>query len=73
MPIIRFAKQEDIDALTKMRFDFSCEYNSAITPADYAEFAPRCSAFLENALAVASNWRIWVAEVNETVVSHAVV
>jgi GNAT superfamily N-acetyltransferase len=67
---VRMATYDDIDALIKMRFDFSCEHDESITLDDYPEFELRCREFLKSALSSNSNWRIWVAEVDARVVAH---
>lgn len=47
MTLVRLAKFEDIDALTKMRLDFSREYNDSIIEGDYSEFEARCTEVME--------------------------
>jgi GNAT superfamily N-acetyltransferase len=70
MSVIRMATDGDIDVLTRMRFDFSCEYDESITLDDYPEFAIRCETFLRAAMTSESNWRIWVAESDGQIVAH---
>lgn len=70
MTVVRLAETKDIDVLTKMRFDFSREYDSSISEDNYAEFAERFAIFLQKAITGGSNWRIWVAEIDGTVIAH---
>lgn len=70
MTMVRLAQTKDIDTLTRMRFDFSREYDDSISNDAYDEFAGRCSAFLQKAIADDSNWKVWVAEVDGRVVAN---
>ncbi|QGQ93816.1 GNAT family N-acetyltransferase [Paenibacillus psychroresistens] len=65
---IRLATERDIDQLIRMRYDFTLEYAPEIN-ADYEIFYLECKTFLEKAI-TGARWFIWVAEVDEKVVSH---
>jgi GNAT superfamily N-acetyltransferase len=65
---IRLAVENDIDQLIRMRYDFTLEYSPDIV-ADYELFYLECKAYLEAAI-TGARWFIWIAEVDEKVVSH---
>lgn len=66
--IVRKARTEDIEALTKMRYAFTLEHQPEVRD-DYELFAIECRAFLEDAIR-GERWHIWVAELDGTIVSH---
>ncbi|WP_349407497.1 GNAT family N-acetyltransferase [Pseudalkalibacillus sp. SCS-8] len=66
---IRLAENKDISQLVRMRWDFTIEYDESKKTASYDDFELECKAFLEDAIK-GNQWFIWVAEVNERVVSH---
>jgi GNAT superfamily N-acetyltransferase len=70
-PTIRLARVVDVDELVEMRADFTFEdLEPAATPRpDYEE---DCRAFLIDAI-TGGRWQIWVAEVEQRLVSHAFV
>jgi GNAT superfamily N-acetyltransferase len=65
------AQHSDIEALIKMRLDFTMEHNNAliITESVYEEYHQVTKQFLENAID-SKQWYIWVAEDNGSIVSH---
>lgn len=69
--LIRMAKHSDIEALIKMRLDFTLEYKAdlLITETIFEEYHHETKQFLENAID-SNQWYIWVAEANGVVVSH---
>ncbi|MCU6712924.1 GNAT family N-acetyltransferase [Paenibacillus sp. J5C_2022] len=66
--IIREAREEDIDALIMMRWEFTLEYQSDVSD-HYELFATECRVFLEQALR-GDRWHIWVAEMEGVIASH---
>ncbi len=70
-PVVRLAQLGDIDALVRMRADFTFEHfePAFATNPGYEE---ECRVFLEDAIA-GERWQIWVAELDGAVVSHAFV
>lgn len=66
---IRLAEIKDIPQLIKMRWDFTIEYDESKRTASYESFVKECQSFLEQAIN-GEQWYIWVAEENETIVSH---
>lgn len=68
---IRKAELEDIEQLIKMRWDFTVEddVNGKIKQSEYINFQKECRSFLVDAIN-SKQWIIWVAEVNEEIVSH---
>lgn len=73
MELVRMAQPDDIDALTRMRFGFSREYDSSISEEEYGVFADHYRQFLQKAFAVQSDWKIWVSEVDGNVIAHTFV
>jgi len=69
--IIRLASYSDIEALIKMRLDFTLEYstNLIISESMYEEYYKETKLFLEKAIE-SKQWFIWIVEVNNEVVSH---
>jgi GNAT superfamily N-acetyltransferase len=65
---IRLAVEKDIDQLIRMRYDFTLEYSPDIV-ADYEQFYLECKVFLQDAI-TGARWFIWIAEVDEKIVSH---
>jgi GNAT superfamily N-acetyltransferase len=68
---IRLAEVKDIKQLTRMRWDFTIEYDESkkIEQTPFNDFEKECQSFLENALN-SGQWFIWVAEENGEIVSH---
>lgn len=67
---IRLAEEVDMDQLIRMRWDFTNEYREVKCPEDqYHAFYIECKQFLMKALK-SNRWFIWIAEVEETIVSH---
>jgi GNAT superfamily N-acetyltransferase len=68
---IRLARQEDIVSLIRMRWDFTLEHDTSgkVKEEDYAYFNDECREFLMNAIG-GNDWYIWVAELDEKIVSH---
>jgi GNAT superfamily N-acetyltransferase len=66
--IIRLAVEEDVEQLIRMRYDFTMEYSPDID-ANFELFHLECRVFLKDAI-TGSRWFIWIAEVDENVVSH---
>ncbi|MEO4052261.1 GNAT family N-acetyltransferase [Solibacillus sp. CAU 1738] len=67
---LRLAKKEDIRELVQMRWDFTLEdYPNTFNEQDYVGFSEECTAFLQQAID-GESWYIWVAEINEQIVSH---
>jgi GNAT superfamily N-acetyltransferase len=71
-PKIRPAELRDIDELVRMRWDFTFEDVDQATATVRSAFSESCRAFLAEAIA-SGRWQIWVAEVEEQLVSHAFV
>ena len=67
---VRPANSGDIEQLISLRRDFTLEDGAAAELVDGYE--PRCRAFLERALE-GERWRIFVAELEGSVVSHVFV
>ncbi|WP_096154248.1 MULTISPECIES: GNAT family N-acetyltransferase [Bacillus] len=69
--IIRLAEDKDIQSLIKMRWDFTIEHDETkkIAQTSYESFEKECKSFLVDAIN-RDQWFIWVAEVEEKVVSH---
>ncbi|MGM0883038.1 MAG: N-acetyltransferase family protein [Bacillota bacterium] len=69
--LIRMAEHSDIEALIKMRLDFTLEYNAdlIITESIFEEYYQETKKFLESAIE-SKQWYIWVAEINGIIVSH---
>lgn len=68
MAIVRLATLDDLDELVQMRWDFSTE-DYGVSSVSFEEFHLICSEFLIKAIE-SENWYIWVAEVQENIVSH---
>ena len=66
---IRLAEAKDIKQLIKMRWDNTIEFDDSKKNESYTEFEEECQTFLEKALD-SEQWFIWVAAVEEKVVSH---
>lgn len=67
---IRLAKNDDIDQLIRMRWDFTNEYNNdKIDEDQYEDFYIECKSFLVNALS-SNNWFIWVCDLEGQILSH---
>jgi GNAT superfamily N-acetyltransferase len=66
--IIRLATIEDIPELVQMRWDFSEDERSSSTVI-FEEFNQICSEFLIKAIQ-GGDWFIWVAEIEEQIISH---
>ncbi|GMK37188.1 N-acetyltransferase [Paenibacillus sp. CCS19] len=68
---IRLATHKDVESLIKMRLDFTLEYNQSLTISEetFNEYYKETKKFLEEAI-VSNQWFIWVAEIDESVVSH---
>ena len=64
----RLAEKNDIPRLSEMRWAFKIEDSDEIKRESKREFLARCSEFYQTALN--NNWHCWVAEENETIVSH---
>ena len=69
---IRLARGADIPQLVDMRYAFTFEDSAPETTVVRPEFEGECRAFLEDAIA-SGQWRIWVAELDGQIVSHAFV
>ncbi|CDQ40581.1 MULTISPECIES: GNAT family N-acetyltransferase [Virgibacillus] len=67
---VRLAEVEDIKQLIKMRWDFTVEYDKSKGDSSFRAFEMECHSFLEKALINNDQWFIWIAEVNEEIVSH---
>jgi GNAT superfamily N-acetyltransferase len=65
---IRKAREEDIDALILMRWEFTFEHQPEVQD-DYGLFAMECRTFLEQAIR-GDRWHIWVAELDGVIASH---
>ncbi|RED58518.1 GNAT family N-acetyltransferase [Cohnella lupini] len=65
---IRLAVEEDVDALIRMRWDFTLEHQPEVE-GDYRLFSKECREFLTAAIQ-GDRWYIWVAEVDGSLVSH---
>lgn len=68
MATIRQARERDIGALVRMRWDFTWE-NRAEAAEGYDRFEAECRAFLTEAMK-SGRWCIWVAEADGMVISH---
>lgn len=66
---IRLAQNKDIDQLIQMRWDFTVEHKKEAAKSNIVKFQSECRLFLEHAIESPS-WFIWIAEINEQVVSH---
>jgi GNAT superfamily N-acetyltransferase len=68
---IRLARQEDIDSLIKMRWDFTIEHdtNGKVKEEYYDHFIHECREFLLEAIN-GRNWHIWLVEQDKKIVSH---
>ncbi|SES18101.1 Predicted N-acetyltransferase YhbS [Gracilibacillus ureilyticus] len=67
--IIRLAEEKDMEQLTKMRWDFTMEYDVSKKGASYTDFETECHSFLKSVIKN-NQWYIWVAEDNKEIVSH---
>jgi len=67
---VRLAQAQDLDQLVRLRRDFTLEDDPEAELVDGYE--PQCRTFLERAL-TGERWRIFVAETDGEVVSHAYV
>jgi GNAT superfamily N-acetyltransferase len=69
--MIRLAKYSDIEALTKMRLDFTLEYNSKLlmTESIYREYYQEIREFLNRSID-SQQWYVWVTEEAGTIISH---
>jgi GNAT superfamily N-acetyltransferase len=65
---IRKAREEDIDALIMMRWEFTLEHQPEVRD-DYELFATECRAFLVQAIR-GERWHIWVSELDGVIASH---
>lgn len=68
---IRLATEGDIDRLIRMRWDFTYE-DYPVQKADegmFQHFTEECRAFLTRAIQ-SGRWYIWVAEIENRIVSH---
>lgn len=65
---IRKAREEDVDTLILMRWEFTFEHQPGVQD-DYELFAAECRVFLEQALR-SDRWHIWVAETDGVIASH---
>ncbi|MEI5908062.1 GNAT family N-acetyltransferase [Bacillus spongiae] len=65
----RLAEAKDIKQLIKMRWDNTIEFDESKKGESYEEFEIECQTFLESALN-SKQWFIWVAEVENKIVSH---
>lgn len=63
---VRLAIESDIDQLVRMRWDFT--YEKEIT-ASYKDSHTECRTFLMEAIH-SQRWFIWVAEMDNRIVSH---
>lgn len=68
MSTVRLATINDIEELVQMRWDFSLE-DYPDRSANFEEFRAVCSDFLVKAIE-GGDWYIWVAEVDQAIVSH---
>jgi GNAT superfamily N-acetyltransferase len=68
--VIRSARHGDIEQLVEMRRDFTFEDFEQGAARERPGYADDCQRFLAEALTTGS-WQIWIAEVDEWVVSHA--
>ncbi|PQP80735.1 GNAT family N-acetyltransferase [Paenibacillus sp. PCH8] len=68
---IRLAEKSDVESLIQMRLDFTIEYNLNLKMTNrlYQEYYSEINDFLINAIE-SNQWFIWVAEVEEKIVSH---
>lgn len=66
---IRLAQYKDIDQLIQIRWDFTVEHQKEVAKSIIVNFQLECRLFLEHAIESPS-WLIWIAEINEQVVSH---
>lgn len=66
---ISLAQKKDIAQLIQMRWDFTIEHNEKAADHNLEEFQMECRQFLEQAIE-SNSWVIWIAEINEQVVSH---
>lgn len=67
--MIRLATHDDIEQLIQMRWDFTYEDNDATPKVDWEGYHRECEQFLQQALQ-GDRWYIWVAEIDNIVVSH---
>lgn len=65
---IRKAREEDIESLILMRWEFTLEHQPEVKD-DYEIFATECKAFLLKAIK-GDSWHIWVTEMDGVIVSH---
>lgn len=65
---IRKAREEDIEPLILMRWEFTLEHQPEVKD-DYKKFATECKAFLLQAIK-GDSWHIWIAEMDGVIVSH---
>jgi predicted acetyltransferase len=66
---IRLAELKDSTQLIEMRWDFTVEYDKSKKDSSFEDFEQECHSFLEKAIN-SDQWFIWVAEINERIVSH---
>jgi GNAT superfamily N-acetyltransferase len=69
--IIRQYSVKDIPHLIRMRFDFTAE-SYEIDPSLYESFHTECLGFFDE-IQESGRWKIWVAEIDENIVSHVYV
>lgn len=66
--IIRKAREEDIESLILMRWEFTKEHQPDMED-EYELFATECRTFLMQAIH-GERWHIWVADSNGIIASH---
>ena len=69
-PIVRAATLDDVDELSRLRWDFRVEAGTPVTRSHEA-FAEEFRAFAADALTEGSQWRAWVAEEDDHLVGCA--
>ena len=68
MTEIRLATGADAPALARLRFEFRAALNEAVETEE--TFLARAVPWMAQRLALAKNWRCWVAEDGGTIVGH---
>jgi GNAT superfamily N-acetyltransferase len=69
---IRLAGHDDIEQLVEMRKDFTLEDFDPSAAPTRTGYEDECRAFLSDGI-TSGRWHVWVAEVDERIVSHAFV
>jgi GNAT superfamily N-acetyltransferase len=69
---IRLARHDDIEQLIELRREFTLEDFEAAAAIARASYEDDCRTFLRDAIG-SGRWHIWVAEVDERIISHAFV